>query len=74
LKIDISGLQIDCQTLRGSHVSFGWTDPFMWDGEEIPLSGYKHFDNPYTRVDLPCSQMEIKTEDYLLRLDFGSLE
>ena len=74
LKIDISGVQVDCQILRGNRISFGWTGPFVCDGQEMPLSGYKHFDNPYTQVDLPCKQMEIKTEDYLLRLDFGSLE
>ena len=73
LKIDFSGLRVDAQTLRGNHLSFGWEDPFLCDGEEVPLSDYKHFDNPYTQVDLPCGQMEIKTEDYLLRLDFGSL-
>ena len=73
LKINISGLQVDFQTLRGNQLAFGWTDPLVCDGEEIPLSGFKHFDNPYTQVDLPCQQMEIKTEDYLLRLDFGSL-
>ncbi len=73
LKIDFSGLQVDAQTLRGNRLSFGWEDPFLCDGEALPLSGYKHFDNPYTQVDLPCTQMEIKTEDYLLRLDFGDL-
>ena len=73
LKISLSGLQVDFQTLRGNQLSFGWTDSFLCDGEEIPLSGFKHFDNPYTQVDLPCQQMEIKTADYLLRLDFGSL-
>ncbi len=66
------GLKVNCQTLRGEMLDFDWTGPLQLNGQEQPLSGYKHYENPFTSTDLPCTQMEIKTEDYLLRLDFGN--
>ena len=70
-QMTFDGLKVNCQTLRGETLAFDWTGPLLLNGQEQPLSGYKHFENPFTSTDLPCSQMEIKTEDYLLRLDFG---
>jgi hypothetical protein len=37
----------------------------------LPLSGFKHYDNPYCTAEMPCSKMEVRTENYLLRLDFA---
>ncbi len=64
------GLAIDWQTIRGDALQFGWQSPLRVNGNEQPLSGFKHFDNPYTQADLPCQEMEVRTEHYLLRLDF----
>ena len=68
MKLD--GLQVEFQTLRGELLSFGWEDPLLVNGEVQPLSGFKHFENPFSTAELPCDQMEIRTEEYLLRLDF----
>jgi len=51
-------------------LTFGWEAPLTVNGEEQPLHGFLHFDNPFTQVPLPCEKMEVRTEDYLLRLDF----
>jgi hypothetical protein len=63
-----SSLQME--TLRGKTLSFGWDGPFLRDGVVLPLSGFKHYENPYCSAEIPCSQMEVRTENYLLRLNF----
>ena len=72
LRSRVEGLKVEWQTLRGEKLAFDWQGPFLRNGEEQALSGFKHFENPYTTVDFPCEQMEIKTEEYVLRLDFSS--
>jgi hypothetical protein len=69
-EMSLDGLRVEFQTLRGERLSFGWEGPLLVNGENQPLSGFKHFENPYTTAELPCSQMEIRTEEYLLRLNF----
>lgn len=71
LETQVNGLIVSCQTLRGDLLAFGWHDPLTRNGEVVPLEGYPHFENPFTSTDLPCRKMEIKTDAYLLRLDFG---
>lgn len=73
LNLVINDLDIQLQTLRGDDLRFGWESPFSVNGEIQPLSGYKHYDNPYTSVDLPCNEMEITNGEYLLRLKFGDM-
>ena len=62
---------VQWQTLRGEALSFGWQAPFLLNGLEQPLQGFKHFENPYCTAELPCQEMEISTIDYTLRLDFS---
>lgn len=67
------GLSVTWPTPRGETLSFAWQGPLLLNGAEQPLSGFKHFENPYTTAELPCKNMEIKTEQYVLRLDFDTL-
>ncbi len=73
LNLVSDGLDIHLQTLRGDHLNFGWDSPFSVNGELQPLSGFKHYDNLYASVDLPCKEMEISNGEYLLRLRFGDI-
>jgi hypothetical protein len=67
----VEGLKVEMQTLRGDSLAFDWSGPFLRNGEEQALGGFPHYQNPYTTAELPCDQMEIKTDDYILRLDFS---
>ena len=67
----VDGLRVEVRTLRGDTLALDWSGPFLRDGVGQALEGFPHFDNPYTRAEFPCRQMEIKTDDYLLRLDFS---
>jgi hypothetical protein len=71
LQVLFDDLSISCETLRGESLSFAWEGAFLRNGQEQPLSGFKHYENPYVTADLPATQMEIRWEDELLRLDFG---
>ena len=68
----LDGYHVEWQTLRGDTLSFGWQGALLCNGESLALSGFKHFENPYTSVEFPCKQMEIKTDEYVLNLDFSS--
>jgi len=66
-------LKIKYQTTHGDTLTFGWEEPLVCNGEELALSAYQHFENPFASVELPCERMEIHVGEYLLRLDFGEL-
>jgi hypothetical protein len=70
LDVACEGLSVRCATLRGQSLAFGWEGPLLVDGKEQPLSGFKHYENPYCVADWPASQMEIRFGDHLLRLRF----
>ncbi len=70
LEVVFEDLSVRCTTLRGEHLAFGWEGPFLRNGEEQPLTGFLHYDNPYCTAALPATQLEVRSQDYLLRLNF----
>jgi len=70
LKIDVDGLQVTCDTLRGQTLRFGWEDPFEVDGQTQPLTGFKHYDGPFCSAELPAEQLDMQYGEYVLRLHF----
>jgi hypothetical protein len=71
MKVEFENQSIHCTSLRGEAISFGWHGPFLRNGREQTLSGFRHYENPYTITDFPCTQMDIQLGEDLLRLDFG---
>jgi hypothetical protein len=65
-----TGDTIEIHSPQGDAISFGWEGPFLVNGSEEPLSGFKHFENPFTTVDLLENPIEISNGEYLLRLNF----
>ncbi len=66
--VDVQGLTVRYTTLRGETLAFGWEGAFLRDGEEQPLAGFKHYENPYCVAELPASEMDIRFGDYVMRL------
>jgi hypothetical protein len=62
---------MECQTLSGDSLAFNWEGPLLLNGQEQPLKGFKHFENPYCTVDLPAEKMEILFNQYVLKLDLS---
>jgi hypothetical protein len=71
LDVSFDDLSVRCSTLRGETLAFGWQGPLMRNGKEEPITGFKHYDNPYCVTDLPASQMEIRLGDQAMRLNFA---
>ena len=70
LKVELRGLAAHVETLRGEMLSFGWEGPLRVDGQEQPLSGFRHYDSPYCSADWPASVVEAHYGDYGMRLRF----
>jgi hypothetical protein len=70
MQLEVEGLDIRMQSLRDETLAFGWEGPFTVNGEEQPLTGYKHYENPYTQTDLNSEQMDIQFGGLVMRLAF----
>jgi len=70
LEPQFEGLSVRLPTLRGQGLAFGWEGPLTVDGDEQPITGFKHYDNPYCVAELPTTLMEIRRGGDLLRLNF----
>ena len=42
----------------------------MRNGEEQPITGFKHYENPYCVAEYPAAQMDIRYGEQVMRLDF----
>ena len=73
LDVAFEGLSVRCATLRGETLAFGWQGPLMRNDQEQPITGFKHYDNPYCVADLPAEQMEVKFGETMLRLTFANI-
>ncbi|MBN1250185.1 MAG: hypothetical protein JXC32_21150 [Anaerolineae bacterium] len=71
LPVVFDKLVVRFDTLRGETLTFGWEGPILRNGEEVPLSGFRHYENPYCVTDLGALEMEIRSDRYLMRLKFG---
>jgi hypothetical protein len=65
---------ITCTTLRDETLSLAWEGPFLRNGQQQVLSGFKHYDSPFINADHPCTQMDIAFGEDLLRLNFARPE
>jgi hypothetical protein len=72
MELALDDLSARCVTLRGESLEFGWEGPLLVSGKEQPLSGFKHYENPYCDADWPASQMQIRFGDQAMELDFES--
>lgn len=68
--VEIDGLAVHYDSLRGETLSFGWETPLVRDGVEEPVNGFAHYDGPYCVAALPASKMDISFGGYVLRLAF----
>ena len=72
LDVAFGELSVRCATLRGETLAFGWEGALMRNGQAEPITGFKHYDNPYCVADSPASQMEVRYGDNAMRLNFAA--
>jgi hypothetical protein len=70
LSVVFDDLTVRCPTLRGETLEFGWEGPLRRNGEEQPIAGFPHYDNPYCVAELPARQLDIRFGDQILQLSF----
>jgi hypothetical protein len=69
------GVQCDGLTVKYispslGEVRYGWSEPFLVGGKEIPLRDYLRFDNPYCRNEFASEMIVINKGNEKLILDF----
>ncbi|MBN1581630.1 MAG: hypothetical protein JXA89_13075 [Anaerolineae bacterium] len=71
MEVDLQPLAATCTSLRGERLSFGWQGPLTVNGEEQAISGFKHIENPYCTAEVGATEIEIRYEEYIFKLDFS---
>jgi hypothetical protein len=71
LEVKYTQSSVHFPTLRGESLSFGWQGPFLRNGQEEPLSGFSHYENPFVVSEDASRQLEIRFGENALRLTFG---
>jgi hypothetical protein len=71
LPVSFDGLQVRYTSLRGDDVSFGWSGPLLVNGAEQALAGFKHYESPYCVAEIGAAEMEIRHNDWMLKLDLS---
>jgi hypothetical protein len=56
-------------SLRDQVIEFDWEGPLRVDGNEEAISGFPHFDSPYSQTELGADEMEIRYRDIGMRLN-----
>ena len=72
LDVKFGADSVQCPTLRGEMLAFGWQGPFFRDGREQPLSGFGHYEHPHVVSEYPSRQLDIRHDESILRLNFGN--
>lgn len=70
LEVEFDDLAVKLRTLRGDTLAFGWEGPLLRNGAVEPITGFRHYDNPYCVADFPATAMDVRYGDLTMRLDF----
>jgi hypothetical protein len=73
MKVEFDDQSVKLHSLRGDDLAFGWQGPLLLNGKEQPITGFKHYENPYCVADQGASQMEIHFGQDGVRLKFGEV-
>jgi hypothetical protein len=69
-ELSVDGLDVQFDSPGNGLLEFSWTGAFILDEEEVPLSDFPRFDNPYAQVEFGDLVYEIIYQDQCLILDF----
>jgi len=69
--LKVEGLSVSFQAPGTGQLNFGWDGPLTLNGQDVPLSNFKRFDNPYTRAEFNTGIYTIQFGSQSLELDFN---
>ena len=72
LDVSFAGGAVRCTTMRGETLAFGWDGPLLRNDQVEPITGFKHYDNPYCTAGWPATQMDVRYHDLTMRLKFAA--
>ena len=71
LDVAFDGLAVQANTLRGDTLAFGWEGALLRNGEAEPITGFRHYENPYCVAEqCPVKEMYIGYGEQAMRLKF----
>jgi hypothetical protein len=68
--LSFDGTSVAYTSLRGDAFTFGWEGPLTRNDVDVPLAGFRHYENPYCVAELPAEEMDIQFGEYVMRLQF----
>ncbi len=71
LDVRYDDLSVRCATLRGETLAFGWEGSLLRNDQAEPITGFKHYDNPYCVAELNSSQLQVCFGEQVMRLNFA---
>ncbi len=69
--LKVSGLRVAFEPPGVGKLRFGWRGKFTLDGRELPMRGFKRFDNPFCQSDFNEGRYIIEAGGKRLSINFG---
>ncbi|MEZ4677537.1 MAG: hypothetical protein R2932_25310 [Caldilineaceae bacterium] len=69
--VQVDGLALQMQSVRGDVIAFDWQGSLIVNGRVEPITGFKHYDNPFTTSELGAAEMVIRSWNHAMQLDFS---
>jgi hypothetical protein len=70
-RADDEGFEVTYRSPSRGEVQFSSLGPLLVDGEEVAISGYPRFDNPWAQVERGATVVDIRDELGCLTLDLA---
>jgi hypothetical protein len=68
LKFSRSGVKYDSPSQ--GQIEFGWHKRLLWNEEQVQLTNYPRYQNPYAQAKFPLEQLDVSLEGHSLHLDW----
>jgi hypothetical protein len=69
--MNVHDLHVEWETVRGDKLAFSWSGPLLVNGEQQPITGFRHMESLYGVAEMPAENMDIIFREQVMRLHFG---
>jgi hypothetical protein len=73
-EVTFSELEVEYRSPGVGTIRFGWDKPFSVENAEVPLKGYRRYDNPYSQTEFGSHEIKIAAGGYELYLNWTTKE
>ncbi len=68
--VQVHDLNVEWETVRGDKLAFGGSGPLKVNGDEQPITGFRHLESLYGVAEYPAKDLDIIYRDQVMRLHF----